>query len=66
MAGITSISRVTGCDEEKVGYEINGKHIITANHDDHGWSGMETIEMVFEAFAKELGIVIDDKEDDEV
>lgn len=30
-------------DDETIKYSLNGEHLITANHEDDGWSGMERI-----------------------
>ena len=49
-------------DDESIEFSLNGQHLITVNHDDDGWSGMERIEGVIEAMAKQLGIDIVDDE----
>lgn len=46
-------------NDEVVEYYLDGEHLITANHDEHGWSGMEGIEAMVATIAKNLGIPIE-------
>lgn len=51
------ISIVHHSDEE-VEYFIDGISIGRANHDDHGWAGMELAKQIVEDFAEAFGITI--------
>lgn len=47
--------RITTFDSENVDYELDGVHLINANHDDHGWSGMADIQNLLKAIAERIG-----------
>jgi hypothetical protein len=45
---------ITNIDDETVSYSLNDVQIIYANHDDHGWSGMEDIKKAMYNVAKAI------------
>lgn len=52
-------------DGETTEYLLDGHHLITANHDTDGWTGMERINDVIQSIADRLEIkVIADAGDD--
>lgn len=53
-------------NEECVEYWIGGNLLIEANHDDHGWSGMEGINKALTLMAEACGLSVQgsDNEDD--
>ena len=54
----------TRIDNETVEYRLNGEVLITANHDDDGWSGMERIDDLISSIARKLGAEISEVEAD--
>jgi hypothetical protein len=57
-------------DDEHLRIKVNGRTVATANHDEHGWSGMDAVEKTARAIAKAAGIAVDETwvdedEDDE-
>lgn len=42
-------------DEEQIELFVGEKSIATLNHDEHGWSGMQAAEKLFEKIAKAVG-----------
>lgn len=54
---------ITHISDEEVSYKLNGTHLLTANHDDDGWSGMERVNSMMMAVAKEIGAEVETKED---
>jgi hypothetical protein len=42
-------------NDDTAEYALDGAHLITANHDEHGWSGMEAIEKLVNAIAEKIG-----------
>jgi hypothetical protein len=45
-------------DDENVEYSLNGEVLITATHDQDGWSGMERIEKLFTSIAQVLDVEV--------
>lgn len=45
-------------DDEHVEYSLNGEVLITANHDDDGWEGMERIEGLINSIAQLLDVEV--------
>lgn len=42
-------------DDETIQVYVNGESIISANHDEHGWSGMDAVEKTALAVARACG-----------
>lgn len=42
-------------DDERIEVHVNGQVVATANHDEHGWSGMDVVEKTALAVARALG-----------
>jgi hypothetical protein len=42
-------------DDESENFYIGDTYITSANHDDHGWAGMESLEVMFKKIADTLG-----------
>ena len=59
-------------DDEVQEIRLNGEYLLTTNHDEHGWAGMEAARDLCERIAKSLGgtvetideIPADDSEED--
>jgi hypothetical protein len=49
-------------DDDHLVIEIDGKEIASANHDEHGWCGMDAVEQTALAVAKAAGLAIDEPE----
>lgn len=45
-------------DDETVVIEINGEEVASANHDEHGWSGMDAVVKTAVAVAEAAGLDI--------
>lgn len=43
-------------EDERLEVLVNGEEVATANHDDHGWSGMDAVESATLAVARALGV----------
>lgn len=56
--------RCNSPDDEWEQWYIDGEHVMTANHDDHGWDGMEAVRKVFQIFAEKLRVGIEYTNDD--
>lgn len=41
-------------DDEQLVIELDGQYVGGANHDEHGWSGMDAVEDAVTAIAKQL------------
>lgn len=39
---------------------LDGQHLIQANHDDHGWEGMDAVRKIVEGVARVIGAEIVD------
>ncbi|MEV6297832.1 hypothetical protein AB0M02_00330 [Actinoplanes sp. NPDC051861] len=52
-------------DDEHLRVKVNGRTVATANHDEHGWSGMDAVEKTARAIAQAAGIAVDETWDDE-
>ncbi|MFG3709496.1 hypothetical protein [Micromonospora sp. NPDC047730] len=49
-------------DDERIQVHINGQEVASANHDEHGWSGMDAIERTALAVARACGARADQAE----
>lgn len=47
-------------DDDHLEIEVNGTVVATANHDEHGWSGMDAVEKTTRAIAQAAGIAVDE------
>ena len=45
-------------DDEHLNIEFNGEVVASANHDEHGWSGMDAVEKTARAIAEAVGLDI--------
>lgn len=45
-------------------YFLNGKSIVRATHDDHGWSGIELADTMFYGIAHGLGEIVSEISDE--
>ena len=45
-------------DDERMVVYVDRKEIIAANHDEHGWSGMDAIEQTVRKLGKALGVEV--------
>lgn len=43
-------------DDDHLRIEANGETIASANHDEHGWSGMDAVEKTARAIAEAAGL----------
>jgi hypothetical protein len=50
---------ITRPDDDHLIVEIGGEEVASANHDEHGWSGMEAVEQTALAVAKAAGLEVD-------
>jgi len=41
--------------DERFDVLLNGEHIIQANHDEHGWDGMDAVRKAVEGIARVIG-----------
>jgi len=48
------VFKIVGTDPETEEIFIDGAHISTINHDDQGWSGMDSVRYIVEKIAHEL------------
>ncbi|MEX3764412.1 hypothetical protein [Paraburkholderia phenoliruptrix] len=54
--------------DERVDYSLDGELLVSANHDDHGWAGMEEIDKLVKLIAGKIGadvVEVDAEEGDE-
>jgi hypothetical protein len=49
-------------NDDTAEYALDGAHLIRANHDEHGWSGMEAIEKTVKAIAVKIGARVEEVE----
>lgn len=42
-------------DDERVDYFLDGKDLVSVNHDEDGWGGMETVDKIVRRMAMEAG-----------
>lgn len=47
-------------DDEHLDIEVNGNVVASANHDEHGWSGMDAVEKTARAIAEAAGISVEE------
>lgn len=47
--------------EDEIEFYVNGNLVGSANHDEHGWSGMDAARALFTSIAAELGIEVDEE-----
>lgn len=47
-------------DDECIEYSLDGQDVIEVNHDDHGWSGMESIEKAMLKVAEIIGATVEE------
>ncbi|WP_045740761.1 hypothetical protein [Actinoplanes rectilineatus] len=47
-------------DDEHLTIEVNGRTVSSANHDEHGWSGMDAVEKTARAIAKAAGVAVEE------
>lgn len=52
-------------DDEKMAVHLNGQYIGSANHDEHGWAGMDMFEKTITKIAEVLNLPIETKYEDE-
>jgi hypothetical protein len=52
-------------DDDHVEILVNGKVVATANHDEHGWSGMDAVVSTACAVARALGGQVDGDHDED-
>lgn len=58
----THVFTVKQLDDEHVEYSLNGVHLITANHEDDGWAGMERIGLLVNGIAASFGATVQEVE----
>lgn len=49
-------------DDERVDYFLDGKDLVSVNHDEDGWGGMETVDQIIRRMAKEAGWTVREDE----
>ncbi|MEV4197038.1 hypothetical protein [Micromonospora globbae] len=49
-------------DDEEIEVHVDGQVVASANHDDHGWSGMDAVERTALAVARACGARVDQAE----
>lgn len=47
-------------DDEHVVIEVDGSEVASANHDEHGWSGMDAVVRTAVAVAEAAGLTVED------
>ena len=47
--------------EDEIEFYVNGNLVGTADHDEHGWSGMEATQRLFKSIAAELGCEVEEE-----
>jgi DNA gyrase/topoisomerase IV subunit B len=50
--------RVVYEDDEHIEVQVDGKGVAWANHDEHGWSGMDSVIKTAFAVARALGVEV--------
>lgn len=50
--------RIHTIDDENVEYYLNDHFIVSANHDSHGWGGMDLARNIVDNFAEALNVTI--------
>ncbi|MEU0078626.1 hypothetical protein ABZY58_12070 [Micromonospora tulbaghiae] len=56
-AGLPAVT-IERPDDERIEVHVNGREVATANHDEHGWSGMDAVEKTALAVARAFGAVV--------
>lgn len=54
---------IKSVDEETLEFYVDDKQVGFANHDEHGWSGMDATKSLVRNMAKALGIKVIYKEE---
>lgn len=49
-------------NDEAMEVALDGKHIISVNHDEHGWAGMELVRTTIKEISRVLNIPVVDEE----
>jgi len=52
-------------DDETLTILLDGEEVGSANHDEDGWKGMETVEDLVKAIGRVLDIPVEEEESDE-
>jgi hypothetical protein len=45
-------------DEERLSVHLNGQYVTSANHDEHGWEGIDKLETTVNRIAEILGLPV--------
>lgn len=45
-------------DDERLIVRVNGREVASANHDEHGWSGMDAVELTAVSIARACGATL--------
>ena len=53
-------------NEELVEFYVNGELVGNANHDEHGWSGIEATTSLFESIARTVGAELLESDEQEI
>lgn len=48
-------------DDEVLEVHLDGQHVVTANHDEDGWSGMRKVEETIKEIAKIIGARVEEE-----
>lgn len=51
---------ISAPDDEHVVIEVDGAEVVSANHDAHGWSGMDAVVRAAVAVAEAAGLTVED------
>lgn len=50
--------KITRPNDEQLVVRVNGREVASANHDEHGWSGMDAVESTAVAIARACGATL--------
>ncbi len=55
--------RITDDGDETIFFELDGKEVGTADHDDYGWAGMTHVINLVTAIAEAGGVTVENVQD---
>lgn len=58
-----SVLHITDDGDEEIYFHLDGKLIMTSNHEEHGWSGMQSLIDAFTKLAEAAGVEVENAQD---
>lgn len=55
---MTHLFEINSDGDETEEIKLNGKYLMTLNHDEHGWEGMDVARKLVEKIAKGIGATL--------